>query len=146
MNILIMHSTALHPEVTTVPTSVQQLISALLRCTQIITWISVLIMSFCTAHIQQSSSLQTHHKELCNVCGELRRSADEDRRCGLVCLMVTCRGNTERVRVGPVGNQKKMYSCMNRSKIDKGIKKSDHTQKNSWNCRISIKFSSTSTM
>jgi hypothetical protein len=34
-----------------------------------------------------------------------------------------CRGSTESVTVGPVGNEKKMYSFVNRNKIGKGIKK-----------------------
>ena len=52
-------------------TSLQLSIPSLPRYTQNITSIPLLIMPFCTVHIQKSSP-----QSLCNVCGELRRSAD----------------------------------------------------------------------
>jgi hypothetical protein len=42
--------------------------------------------------------------------------------------MAMCRGSSETVTVEPAGNEKKMYSFKNISKIGKGIKKNSHTE------------------
>ena len=45
------------------------------------------------------------------------------RKCGLIYLMDMFIGNTNRVTLKTVGNQKKLYSFINTSKIVNGIKK-----------------------